>query len=1377
MLKPLLKPYLTILFLLILPLMGLCQQQLPVPKWVNDIGGSGDSKATGMITDSQNNIYVSGFFSGTVDFDPSAGVKNLTSVGGDDIYVAKYTPAGALVWAVSMGGDGLDQVNNMTVDKNGNPTIIGQYQSSTLNAGTLSFQNNGAEDIFIIHLDMNGNILWGKSIGAAETDRGEEVATDSQGDVIATAIFQSTITVGNSVFTASGQFNGLIVKYDVSGNLIWDMNLGVSGDTEIFGDGVDANGNIIVSGIYSGNVDFDPLGVHHIVNSPSNQGFVAKYTPAGKLIWVNTVVGNFVNGQAVVGINSNNDIYITGAFSFGLTFGTFTLNASGSQDTFFAKYSSNGTFQFAKDLGSSSGSSFPYQVRSDQANNIYISGYFSGAVDFNPDPNVSNIVSDHGQRDFYVAKYDVNGNYQWAFGGGSPGCDQTLGIELAVDNSNDVVLGGSFCQTVDFDPSTCVTDNVTAQNFISDTYIAKYLQSTTLTGQITNFTVPQQISPAVIGQANHTIAITVSPFTDVKTLVPTITVTNNGVLTPASGVAQDFTSPVIYNVTSGCIATPYTVTITLAIPKTLIVCAGASNTITGDVINPAPTSYAWQVFQNNAWVAAPGVVNAKDYQTSALQNATAANLVYGLRRQVTTAGNVTYDSFYNVTVQPSTPISANIATAPSVISFCTSGNPGIITGSTPAGGTGTYIYQWQSSADNITFTDIAGAVAKDYDPPVVNANIYYRRTVTSGTCVAPVSSNVIKITIFPVVANNVITPPAIVSFCSTGDPSTMTGSTPTGGSGAYTYQWQSSADNVTFNDIPGATSKDLDPAAINATTYYRRMVTSGPCSTPLASNVIVITILPPIANNIITAPAVTSFCSTGDPGIITGTIPSGGFGTYTYQWQRSADNVTFTDIPGATAQNFDPGVISITTYYRRIITSGTCGTPLISNVVTINVTATPSTPVLVNPTATICPGNTATFTVASPQQGITYDWYNSPAKTTHLFTGVTYVTGVLNSPATFYVQASNGSCTSVSLASGQVNVISIPLAPGAVANPVAVCNGAATTLSITNPQAGLTYRWYTSSTGGNSVFTGTDFTTPGITNNTTYYVEAVNAGGCTSASRTAVTITANPIPTVTAQGTSICPGTSAALTATSTDQNATINWYANATGGNVVFTGTTFNTSSLNANTTYYAEVVDNITGCVSAARSPAQVQMIQPLQAPVVTVGETTSSSITFQWTAVNGATGYQFSTDNGQTFTDPGNGSNSLTQTISNLQAEQSVTILVRAIGTAPCAISGSSTAVTGKAASPLGDQIYIANAFTPNGDGKNDIVYVHSENIKSLKFYVYDQWGELLYTSLNQQSGWDGTYKGTKEPVGVYVYYVEAIMNDGKQVNKKGTITLLR
>ncbi|HVV56450.1 MAG TPA: gliding motility-associated C-terminal domain-containing protein, partial [Mucilaginibacter sp.] len=82
-----------------------------------------------------------------------------------------------------------------------------------------------------------------------------------------------------------------------------------------------------------------------------------------------------------------------------------------------------------------------------------------------------------------------------------------------------------------------------------------------------------------------------------------------------------------------------------------------------------------------------------------------------------------------------------------------------------------------------------------------------------------------------------------------------------------------------------------------------------------------------------------------------------------------------------------------------------------------------------------------------------------------------------------------------------------------------------------------------------------------------------------------------------------------------------------------------------------------------------------------------------------------------------------------------------------------------------------------FTPNGDGKNDILYVYGTIVKSIKFYIYDQWGELIFTSNDQSYGWDGTYKGNKEPVGVYVYYVEVIADDGKKLTKKGTVTLIR
>ncbi|MEP6612780.1 MAG: hypothetical protein ABJA76_12870, partial [Mucilaginibacter sp.] len=396
MIKPLRK--FSFLFLLLLPFVGYCQ--LPIPKWVDHFGGSGDSKATGMVVDKQSNVYVGGYFAGTVDFDPSAaGVKNLTSKGGYDIYMAKYKPDGTLIWAESFGGGLLDQVNSMGIDSNGNPTLIGQFQSSDLvvgattlqtvsaddastsrelkPVGATTLQTVSADDIFIIHLNTNGGVLWAKSIGGSDIDRGEQVNADVQGNIIATAIFQSTITVGGNTLTASGGFDGLIAKYDASGNLIWDINLGsASGDTEVFGNGTDSNGNILISGSYTGQVDFDPLGAHkNSTSNGANMPFLAKYTAAGKLIWINYLGGNLASNQTELSIDANNDIVLTGSFSSNLTFnGATTLNAAG-QDNFVAKYTANGNFIFAKDLKTTGAGIFNYQVKTDAVNNIYIAGY------------------------------------------------------------------------------------------------------------------------------------------------------------------------------------------------------------------------------------------------------------------------------------------------------------------------------------------------------------------------------------------------------------------------------------------------------------------------------------------------------------------------------------------------------------------------------------------------------------------------------------------------------------------------------------------------------------------------------------------------------------------------------------------------------------------------------------------------------------------------------------------------------------------------------------------------------------------------------------------------------------------------------------------
>ena len=1375
MIKQLLNHFLLVIIVMAIPFRGVCQSVYP--KWVNDIGGSGDSKATGMITDKQNNIYVSGYFSGTVDFDPSpGGIKNLTSAGGYDMYVAKYTTSGTLLWAVAMGGNALDQVNNMTVDNNGNPTVIGQYQSATLQAGSLSFTNSGGDDIIIVHLDTNGNIIWGKSIGGVDTDRGEEVNADENGNLIVTAIFQSTISLDGNTLTAQNGFNALIAKFDISGKLLWYNNLGSSGDNEVYGNVSDNSGNIYISGTYTGTLDFDPNGTHKTLNNGFNTPFVAKYDPLGKLLWVNSITGSFVYNGSVLSIDLNNNIYLTAAFSSSLTFNSnTTLSVTGNQDTFIAKYSSAGSFQFAIDIGGTAASSFPYQIRTDASNNVYVTGYFGGTIDFDPNPNTTANVTYHGQRDFFLCEYDTNGNYIYAFNGGSPNCDLTLGIELAIDNTGAIILGGSFCQTVNFDPSSCSTDNVTAQNGTSDTFVAKYLTGTSpsASAQITSFQIFQQILPAQIDTVNHTVNVIVASGSNIKSLTPVIGTSSNASITPASGATEDFTSPVIYTVNNNCSPVNYSATVFLADS----VCTGTSATLKGSAENPAPTAFTWQLLQNKTWVNAPGTYNAADYQTTAINNTADTVAGYKLRRQITVNGSINYDSFYQLYLVPPVTISNNNITAPVPPTACAGSDPGSITGQAPSGIKGSFTYQWQSSADSLSFTNINGATGISFDPGILNTTTYYRRIIISNACFAPAASNIVEIKVSVVLTNNMVTAPAVTTFCGVANIGTITGSTPSGSNGNVHYQWQLSKDSVNYTDLTGDTSRDL-PAfgAIGNTVYIRRAVTSVSCSTPTFSNVIKITVYPALSGNSILGPLVSTFCSVANPGTISGSPTSGGSGTYSYQWQTSSDSLTFTTIAGTNTEDYDPGQVVKTAYFRRLVTSGPCDTALVSNVVKFTISNVPANPVPVAASVQICSGYTATLSVTT-QPGLTYDWYDSAARTNLLFTGPVYTTNILNATTVFYVDAQNASCNSAGTASIQVVVIPSPGVPAVLNSRVTVCLQTPVTLSVVNPQQGDTYNWYIDAAGGVPVSTGADFTTALIQSSTAYYVDATNANGCVSAARTVDSVIITPPPQVVAQAAATCPGSSAIITAITTDKNATVSWYADATGGTAVYTGLTFNTPPISSAITYYAEAIDNVTGCISPFRFPVTVELIQPLPAPVVTVLTSTISSVTFQWAAVGGATGYQVSIDGGKTYMEPSGGTDSLTTTISGLTFNQTVTIVVRTTGDVDCKTSNNSIPVTGTAINFNDNLIYVANAFTPNGDGKNDIVYVHSENIRSLKFDVFDQWGELLFTSTNVQKGWDGYYKGTKEPVGVYVYFLAATMNDGKQVNKKGTITLLR
>ncbi len=171
--------------------------------------------------------------------------------------------------------------------------------------------------------------------------------------------------------------------------------------------------------------------------------------------------------------------------------------------------------------------------------------------------------------------------------------------------------------------------------------------------------------------------------------------------------------------------------------------------------------------------------------------------------------------------------------------------------------------------------------------------------------------------------------------------------------------------------------------------------------------------------------------------------------------------------------------------------------------------------------------------------------------------------------------------------------------------------------------------------------------------------------------------------------------------------------------------------------------------------------------------VDTVTTTSIRFSWTAVANATGYKVSTD-GANYIAPSSGPTGLYHVVTGLTAGTQLKFTVQAQGTSVNCPTANSRQVTGQTPN---NKYFVPNAFTPNGNAKSDIWKVESKEIKSMRLMIFNQWGQKIFESSSQQDGWDGTFNGKQQPVGVYVYALTMTMMDGTVENKKGTISLIR
>jgi gliding motility-associated-like protein len=471
--------------------------------------------------------------------------------------------------------------------------------------------------------------------------------------------------------------------------------------------------------------------------------------------------------------------------------------------------------------------------------------------------------------------------------------------------------------------------------------------------------------------------------------------------------------------------------------------------------------------------------------------------------------------------------------------ICEGDTPSEFKASTPKGGTGTYSYQWFQSYDKINWILAPGVdTNKDYIPVSQYDTTYFRRIVTSG--VTKDTSLILTINVLPSLENNNIAPNDTICLGSMiPELKDYPAYNIKGGNGTYKFSWLSSTNMLDWDTVPGKKNPILQDEIPLQTIYYRRIVNSHVCWD--TSNNVKITVLPKISHDSIYSGSLLApddtICQGDNPIQLTGLLPVGGDNVYSYVWQSSLNKSSWSLTIPSNGQNFDPAVLTDTTYYRRIVISGSddvCKDT--SNMVTILVHPLISNNQIARDTI-ICMDNPnlhltqLSGTVGGGDKMIyKYYWQSKVQSGSWQAAGnkdtlVSYSPGYIEDTTMYRRFIVSGACENYS------NEIEVIVQDSILNNQIysgdmiypndTICKDAIPTpLSGTAPTGGdiryslPSYQWE-SSVNGTSWTTipgaGQSGYSPPSLSDTTYYRRKVSSGKCVHSSETVVIIVQSPI--------------------------------------------------------------------------------------------------------------------------------------------------------------------------------------------------------------------------------------------------------------------------
>lgn len=433
--------------------------------WTINPGGTGTDEARAVAVDPNGgHVYVLGTFAGTVDFDPGPAAAELTAVGENDVYLARYAAAGALTWVRGFGGSGVDEAGDVAVAPDGTVAVVGSFSGSgdfdpSPTADTTLTAVKYA-DAFVARFDADGGLIWARSAGGRAYDTARGVAIAADGTIYAAGQFRHRAMFGTNLdmpmeVIGGGWIDGFVWSLDADGSMQHAVRQGGS-DVDLAEDvAVTPDGDVVVTGAFRsvsaafGTDDSDrPVSLEaHAAGGPSD-GFYARYSAdlvireARPLVSTNQVRGRSIATDA-------SGVYVHGEFS-----GVFNGKTASSNTSLFVLEVDGPMIHIDGSRGQVPGS-----LAVGGGGDVYVSGAFGGglkdsggSISFSDDPHFD-LVSGGG-FDGFVAKLRFDGSTAtpvWTrrFGGAS-NCYATGVAVNTADGS--VYTAGRYAGRADFNP-------------------------------------------------------------------------------------------------------------------------------------------------------------------------------------------------------------------------------------------------------------------------------------------------------------------------------------------------------------------------------------------------------------------------------------------------------------------------------------------------------------------------------------------------------------------------------------------------------------------------------------------------------------------------------------------------------------------------------------------------------------------------------------------------------------------------------------------------------------------------------------------------------------------------------------------------------------